>query len=360
MIRIPTYYLSFLIIIFGFATVSAQDPDPNQSNSDHTAEIKNRVITLIQSPSVKDRAWGAYLTGQNELSELAPALLDLLSEIPDQEQEDLNLVALDSLIRLKDNSPSERLIPFYQRYSDQVLILLARSPVENKDALLSIARQPRNVHFWVASCNLLTELKAPGFTAFLLKDLKISIDIIVVSQGRYGYGFGSGQGSVVGCGGSVNITDGFPPVAFYRLKDEPIRDAVVIAPGIHPIFYERRLYYPGNPVGISESVTRIDKDRYTIEYLAALLDKRIDELALKAAYSHTVAWAGTEGYRQDVMRIKESVIGDFSQVKKHLSDVELLTTLEAEEVKPNLVIRITDMRRNKKYQLPEISGVTIN
>jgi len=352
MIGITTYALSFLIIIFGFTHVRAQDPNPNQPNPDRTADIKNSAITLIQSSSVKDRAWGAYLTGQNELSELAPALLDLLSEIPDQEQEDLNLVALDSLIRLKDNPPSERLMPFYQRYSDQVLILLARAPVENKDALISIARQPRNVHFWVAACNLLTEIKAPGFTAFLLKDLKISIDITVVSQGRYGYGFGSGGGSIVGCGASVSITDGFPPVAFYRLKDEPIRDAVVIAPGIHPIFYERRLYYPGNPVGISESVTGIDKDRYTIEYLAALLDKRIDELELKAAYSHSIVWTGTEGYRQDVMRIKESVIGDFSQVKKHLTEVELLTTSEAEEVKPNLNIRITDLRRNKKYQLP--------
>jgi hypothetical protein len=46
----------------------------------------------------------------------------------------------------------------FQVYSTQVLILLAGSPANNKDALLSIAREPRKDLFWVAACNLLTEV----------------------------------------------------------------------------------------------------------------------------------------------------------------------------------------------------------
>jgi len=354
MMRLATYAFYLLIFIFCFSHVSAQVPDPDSFNSPQIAEIKDKVVELIKSPSVTDRTWGAYLAGQIEMRELAPTLLDLLSEVPDHDYGYLNLVVLDSLIRLKYNPASERLMPFYQRYSDQILILLARSPGDNIDPLLSIARQPRNSLFWIAACNLLTEIKASGFAAFLLKDLKILIDIYVVSDNSYGMGGGSGSEGGKGCGAGFRLPNDLPPIAFYRLNENPVRDAVVIAPGIHPIFYERKVYFPGDSISTSESFNGIDRDRYTIEYLAALLDKRKEELRLKEHYYHRIVWAGIEVYRQDVMRIREAVIEDYNQVKKNLTEVELLTSSEAEELSPSLKVTISDRRLNNKIQLPDV------
>ena len=354
--RLTTSVFYFLIFIFCSSYVCAQVPDPDPSISAQIAEIKDRVVALIKSPSVKDRTWGAYLAGQNEMRELAPTLLELLSEVPDHDYGYLNLVVLDSLIRLKYNPASERLMPFYQRYSDQVLILLAGAPGDNIDPLLSIARQPRNSLFWIAACNLLTEIKASGFAAFLLKDLKILIDITVVSNDSYGMGAGGGSIGGKGCGAGYRLPNDLPPIAFYRLNENPVRDAVVIAPGIHPIFYERHVYFPGDSINASESFSGIDKDRYTIEYLAALLDKRKEELRLKEHYYRRIVWTGIEVYRQDVLSIREAVIEDYNQIKKNLTELELLTSSEAEELSPYLKVNIADRRLNNRFQLPEVNS----
>jgi hypothetical protein len=42
------------------------------------AEAKDRIGKLIQSTSIKDRTWAAYLAGEFELKEYAPALIELV------------------------------------------------------------------------------------------------------------------------------------------------------------------------------------------------------------------------------------------------------------------------------------------
>src|SRR5215510_10673069 len=135
----------------------------------HRAEVKNRVDQLIQSDSNKDRAWAAYLIGEYGLKEFAPALIELLNPNqrgPEWETAFVYRAALDGLIRLRVSAPSDNLMPLYERFPDETLIILARSPSENGEALLSIAEQPGRTVCWVAACNLLAESKASGFAAF--------------------------------------------------------------------------------------------------------------------------------------------------------------------------------------------------
>jgi len=326
----------------------------------HRAEVKNRVDQLIQSASNKDRAWAAYLIGEYGLKEFAPALVELLNPnqgAPEWETELVYRAALDSLIRLRVGAPSGSLMPLYERFPDETLIILARSPSENGEALLSIAEQPGRTVCWVAACNLLAESKAPGFAAYLLKSVKIKVEIAVSDGGSKGYGSGLGSGAA-GCGVS-QVTDGFPPTARYQLILDPKRDAVVVAPGAHPVFYERLVIEPGvtNQRWMSVADHSVQRDRYCLEYLAALLGQSADELGLRETYTDLIAWSGIERYKVDVISFRELVIGNFERVKKRCVEGNLLSESEAEALRPNLIITVRDMRENKTPQLPEISGV---
>jgi hypothetical protein len=332
----------------------AQAVDPQQLYAIHKDEVKNRVDQLIQSGSARDRAWAAYFIGEYGLDEFAPALIDLLDpNSPGQEWEIWRLrhAALDSIIRLRASVPSEKLAPLYERFPDATLIIMARSPSENSEALLSIAEQPGRDVYWVAACNLLAESRAPGFAAFLLKSLKINIEISVYEAGK-GHGFGIGGGGVTGCGASSQDTSGFPPAASYQLTQQPKRDAVVVAPGAHPVFYERLAVGSG----ASFSDYGVNRDRYRLEYLASLLGQSVSELGLRERYTKLINWSGVQSYKVDVISFRELVKGNFERLKERCVEKELLSATETEALKPNLIITVNDMRENKTPALPEISG----
>lgn len=333
-----------------------------QLNAIHRAEVKNKVDRLIQSESARDRAWAAYLIGEYGLKELAPALIGLLnpnSLDPEWEPGFVYRAVLDSLIRLRVSVPPDSLAPLYKRFPYETLIILARSPSDNSEALLSIAEQSGCEVCWVAACNLLAETKAPGFAAFLLKSLKVKVEITVSESGKTSVGrFGSS--SSVGCG-VFQVPDGFPPTALYRLTDRPSRDAVVIAPGPHSVFYERQVVEPGvtNQRWGSSYDYGVERDRYRLEYLAALLGQTASQLELQENYSKSIAWTGIQRYKVDVISFRELVTGEFDHLKRQCVEGNLLSESEAEELKPNLIITVTDIRKNKTPPLPEISGVTI-
>jgi len=327
----------------------------------HRAEVKNKVERLIQSASTRDRAWAAYLIGEYRLKEFAPALNELLnpnSLDPEWETGFVHRAVLDSVIRLGISAPSDSLTPLYKRFPDETLIILARSPSENGEALLSIAEQPGREVCWVAACNLLAESKAPGFAAFLLKSLKIKVEIAISERGNIGYGSGGSLGGVVECG-VFQVTDGFPPTARYQLIQEPERDAVVVAPNPHPVFYERQVVVPGitNQRGMSVYDHSVRRDLYCLEYLAALLGQSASELELRETYSKSIAWSGIERYKVDVISFRELAKGNFERLKRRCVEKELLSESEVEALKPNLIITVNDLREIKTPPLPEISGV---
>ena len=366
--RFTCYVFSGLCAILPLSQepAPAQEPTPavehQQLDAIHRAEIKNKVEQLIQSASTRDRAWAAYLIGEYRLKDFAPALIELLnpnSLESDWETGYVYRAVLDSLIKLRVSVPSDRLAPLYERFPDETLIILARSPSENSETLLSIAEQPGREVCWVAACNLLAESKAPGFAAFLLKSVKIKIEIAVSESGNKGYWSG-GSSMSVGCG-VFQVPDGFPPIALYQLIDRPRRDAVVIAQGPHPVFYERQVVEPGiaNQKGAGVTDQSVERSLYCLEYLAALLGQGASELELREKYPKSIAWSGIKRYKVDVISFRELVIGKFERLKRQCVDKELLTEseAEAEALRPNLIITVRDMRENKTPPLPEISGV---
>jgi hypothetical protein len=326
---------------------------PHLLNAIHNAEVKNKVEQLIQSDSKMDRAWAAYFIGEYGLKEFEPALIELLNPdtlAPEGETSFLYRAVLDSVIKLRISVPSDKLTPLYERFPDETLIILARSPSDNGETLLSIAEKPGREVCWVAACNLLAESKTPGFAAFLLRNLKITVEIAVSEKGNRMTGSG-GSWSSIGCGSSFQVTNDFPPTFLYRLIPEPKRDAVVVAPGKHPVFYER---FPLG-IGVSFSDQGVQRDRYCIEYLASLLNLSASQLELRERYSQSIAWAGIQQYKVDVISFRELVKGNFERLKKQCVERNLLSETEAEALKPNLIITVNDLRENKTTPLPDIS-----
>ncbi|HEX8188414.1 MAG TPA: hypothetical protein VF586_08685, partial [Pyrinomonadaceae bacterium] len=168
---------------------------------------------LLRSGENRERAWGAYLAGLYDLKAEVPRLVELLAD-PDAggwEGARVRRASLDALIQLGAEVPAEALLPLKPSAPDEVIILLARAPHQNRQALLSLfVDQSPDAH-WLAVGNLLAETRAPGFASRLLAGLKIAGDVYVYDhEGERGYGVGGCGGCGCGCE-TFRPPDEYPP-----------------------------------------------------------------------------------------------------------------------------------------------------
>jgi hypothetical protein len=343
----------------------------NLTNADSTKtgviqheQIKSEVDRLFNSMLEKDQAWAVQLSARHGLKENIPLILNLLQGASNDSQDKNVLLchlAFDSLIQLEAMIPASELMPLYKRYSDAVTILLARAPKENQEALLTIAKQidaqGKNSEYWLAACNLLAETEAKGFAAHLLSEMKISLTINVTD--RTGGGIGGGLGGSVGCGfGSYRMPADFPPVGLYHLTDNAKRGSVVVAPGVRPIYYERRVYdaEKDKHIPAGRSYYGWEKNRYLLEYLAVLLKTNVEGLQFTHQPSQWLEWKNSAHYKQMVAIFRSEVESGYGALKNRLIERELLSAGESESLTAKISIQVYDSRGDKRIKLPEISG----
>ena len=343
----PLVLLSFAHAQPAFGAPLSQDQEPQVNQ-----ELIARVISLIESPSPPDRAWGAYLAHKNGLRQFTPNLVDALRALAG-DAPDTGLVTsavLDSLIQLDAEVPSDVIMSLNPRFSYAKLILLAHNPLANKDALLDLMRNGYG-KVWRAAGNLLTEVRAPGLAAFLLKDLHISVSVLVVDPGTGGGSGGSGGGSV---GDSIlGIPKGYPPIGFYNLYDYPRRGYVVLAPGPTTIYYCRTVVDPGTQIGWGDSASTYDRNEAAVEYLAALLNTTPADLGLKSAPSFSEEWKGAAALTRRLKQIRTEITAKYQSVVSRLVDQGLLTDSEASEAAAHIEIHLSDLRTRQSIPLPK-------
>jgi hypothetical protein len=353
-----------LILIFqAFAFSQGHNATGNQIRTLQQDKLQSEAARLIESSASRDQAWAAYLIGKYELESLVPRLyplLDLDLKGEGHEVEFVHRAALDSLIQLDAKVPGNKLLPLYAKFPNEVLILLARSPKENQLPWLFIAQQSQRQVYWLAACNLLTETRAPGFAAWLMKELKVEIQIAVFDPRDLGKGVGGGTGGGVSVGDGVfGVPDGFPPTAVYKLTEYAKHGVVVAAPGLHTIYYERRIVQPGlsGQIGVSSIDRHGDRDRYRLEYLATLLKTKTEDLKLDLRKWESIFWRSPDQYQREVAQIRQQVEERYQQLIKRLLENNLLSDSEANSLAPTLVIKVNDLRTNPSVPLPEIHGV---
>jgi hypothetical protein len=358
-----------LSVMIALSVSSFGQDNPSTATSTNTSviqneQIKSEVNRLFSSMLEKDQAWAVYLSGKYGLQENVPIILDLLQRSAGNLQ-DKNVpicyLAFDSLIQLDATIPAKELMPLYQNFSDEVTILLAKAPKENQEALLTIARQidsqTKNREYWLAACNLLAETEAKGFAAHLFSEMTIKLSIHVIDSS--GGVMGEGIGSSIGCGfGAYAVPEDFPPIGLYDLTEYAKRGQVVVAPGVHPVYYERRIVEPEKHAHIpaGRSYHGWQKNEYLLEYFAALLKTNVEGLRFTHQPSRWIEWKNSSNYKQEVSLIRSEITNSYNALKNRLIERELLSVAESESLTPKIAIRVFDSRGNKRIKLPELSG----
>lgn len=321
-----------------------------------SAQEVQTVRELLYSPELKNQAWAAYLAEKYGLVEFIPDLEKLLRPVsseatihsqPETEQLFLNRIVLGALIQLNASLSSNGLMAFYEAFPDEVIILMANSPKEHEDALLSMIRKEMTQDRWLAASNLLANIRTPGFAAQLLKDLKIVVDLTVVDPNR-GPGVGAGSASVgVGCG-FYWTPPGFPPWVQYQFTTLPQRGDVVLAPGPHTVYYHR---------GWASSDSEVDRDLYRREYLAYLLGKELSSFTFNPRAYHTIQWKGPEEFTRELTLLWESKKSMFQMLVHDLRVSHLLSDAEAESLRPNISLQVRDSRQDQSIplQIPQFN-----
>lgn len=362
--------LSLLIIALLSGLAFAQDnPSPiekTQPGVNQLEQIKSEVGEMLFAPLLKDRAWAAYYVGKFGLKEQARSLLVAAKNSLDDAADTNKIVfhlALDSLIQLDIAIPAEELMPLYQYAPDAVMILLAKAPKENREALLRLTKQvdsnAEDKEYWLAACNLLAENKAKGFAAYLLNEMTIYATVSVSDESGGG-GIGEGMGSSIGCGGSgvFIVPEDFPPISFYTLLDSPKAGRVVLAPGTHTIYFERQVFEPKKQNHLASLRSHIGwrKNDYIVDQLASLLNIKVDGFGFKNFHQRYITWKNLADYQLMIAAFKSKIASDYADLKNQLITEELLSAAESEALIPKIVLKVYDYRGNKKIKLPDISG----
>ncbi|MDQ3917525.1 MAG: hypothetical protein M3348_03535 [Acidobacteriota bacterium] len=323
-------------------------------------DVSEESARLLKSQGNRERAWGAYLAGANGLKGQSAALVELLADPGlggGWEESLVRQAALDALIRLDAEVPSEKLLPLYQSSPDEVVILLARSPEQNRQALLPLFVADAPGARWLAVGNLLAETRAPGFAARLLQELKIEASLYVYDrEGGHDYSMGGG-GGCGGCGRGVSREEDFPPISYYQLTETPSRGATVIAPGRHVVYYTRR---PSANCGGSYT-SDSERDRLRVEYLAGLLNTTEEDLKLDARPLREIVCRDARECRRAVAAVRDEIEQSHAALLRRLLEENLLDAPEASGLKPDITLDINDSREEKSFPLPDkLRGVKIS
>ena len=233
-----------LSLMLQLSSQGKPSPDTSSTATPRSGDPRVLVPQLLGSNTPRDRAWGAVLAGQNHLKEFVPELLGELDQhIQDMgfEEQLVSSCALDSLIQLDAAIPPDMLQPIFDLHHRAAAIILASNSVQGLEPnLLKLMDENLSDAEWLAIGNTLSEAKAPGFAASLLREIKIEVSVFVTDDPSAGYGIGGDFGSgSSNCGGGIRMPDGFPPVAYYWLTTSPQHKSVALGPGPHPVYYGR-------------------------------------------------------------------------------------------------------------------------
>lgn len=349
--------LALLLLTNAHAAAQAEGAAPSPFGEEEASR-------LLKSQGNRERAWGAYLVGSYGAKEHAPLLVGLLGDpglaAGGWEESVVLRAALDALIRLDAEVPAEVLRTLPQHFSNEVLILLTRSPEKSQEALLEtfawLDESANPGARWLAAGNLLAALKVRGFAARLLGGLKVEADVAIL-DGDVSHGTGRGYGGGgCGCGADFYPRTDFPPIGYYVLTGGAQRGAVVVAPGKRPVFY-LRTPYPGGEGCYSLSP---QADAVRVEHLAALLDATEDELGFDARPSFTVVCKETRQCRRELADVRGRIGQLYAAVLGRLLEKGLLDGVADAPASPPLTFRLFDERRRKTFPLPDtLKGVTI-
>lgn len=184
--------------------------------------LAGQARLLLQSQSLRDKAWGAWFAGASHdaalreqlIAELRAAL-SLKNSQPGTETYAYIQALFDALIQSPGTVAGDVILPFENGWRPEVLILLSRYPdgPENEAALLAMRQRQMLDPEWAAVNDLLFSVSSKQFFQRTLQELRITHDFLIVD-----HEVGS-CGGTTACGTSIrHFPRGFPPIALYQMQ----------------------------------------------------------------------------------------------------------------------------------------------
>jgi len=320
-----------------------------------SATEKARALQLLTSIAWVDKAWGVYFAGRLHAEELREPLIEefrsagALRDAPSYSEQHAFVAALfDAAIEANLTVPVELLEPFEEKWSDPVLILLARSK-DNEDGLLRLASEKSRNAEWLAANNLLFAMKSQRWYAGMLADLKVTNQFIVTDPGEGGSG--GGNGGVICGDGVAAMPKGFPPITIHTLQERAARGSVLLAPGPQNIYDERTVVPTDGQVGYGSCSTNLDRAAYRIKYLADLAGMPGSQAENVFHRVTGISYHGAEDFAREVGKDLGAQENGIRKVMQLVKERGLICPAG---LRLRIVPEVDDRRRDAREPLPVV------
>lgn len=267
-----------------------------------------RARILLASPSLSEKAWGAYFAGRLHSDDLRPVLLEQLRTAASQssavfpsEPHLFVSVLLDAAVEARLDPSAVDIEPFLAQWPVPALILLSRA-ADAEESLLRLADTKSPSVSWLAANNLLYEKKSRPWYRNLTADLAITHRFIVTDPGS-----GGGTGVGFGCGGcgagpSLPLPTAFPPIARYTMSQRAVAGSVLLAPGPHNVYYTRTILPAEKPLGFGECSESINQATVRDDYLVPLSGLSENEVKASLHGETAIQYRTREEFEQTVQQ----------------------------------------------------------
>jgi hypothetical protein len=262
---------------------------------------------------------------------------------------------LDALIRLRAPLKESTLASIVKGFPAEGMILLLQDPFANRALLADVRKDPRGSGEWVAASNALATMRADGFAATLLREVKLTHSGWVTESGETGArGYGGSLGSAIP---TYRVPAGFPAVPFYRLTAIPKDGDELISDGATPIYSQRTMIEPGAARELRWTPEGHCVQCLQIGYLSdlAYLPRAKIERAIEPRTP--LKWSTLAHLHADVSRALADQIAAVNDLAKSLV---LSGALRPSELNMTLRIevRLEDERKDRSQPIPPVDPVT--
>lgn len=335
-----------------------------------------QVAALLAERPFEERVWTLYRIGKEKRAGLISNLIERLDldRYPKYEAE----LALDALFKLEAFVPDEVLLKLLNDFPTKAAIMLAFKPERHATGILTVferlAGSEGAGHFPLAAftANLGLKAETPGFAHSVLSrrlelaENKCVTDLVVrrripPSEGEWG-AIGSYGGPACRIPGA---DDPFPPLRFVRLiAEEAGGQSFVEGPtGVSIAIMECppwTLPPASAPSGFSSTGTeKVVFRKNAVKILAVFerfFDGYLSALAKERScfrYTETVVWKGRRVFARQVEQARTDGEANFRRIVNRLVEKGLLTRTDADNFKPEFVVRILNPDDLRIPQLPQ-------
>jgi hypothetical protein len=345
-------------MLLSLAGVGALCQTPGSHDARECAQAANR----LRSEFLREKSWGAHLAAACQMPWLAGEIVAELERLHpetlaklrwDSELYWLGRSMLDALIQLRQPLPSSVLASIAEGFPVEGTILTLPNAFENRLLLAAVRARPGGGE-WVAAGNALARVRAPGFAAALLAEIRLTHSVWVSDNG---VAPGRGEaGSLASGSPTLRVPPGFPPVGVYRLTAQPAPDDELVSDGAVPIYSQRAIIEPGVDRTLAWLPEGYCSRCLEIGYLAELAHVSNSDVSLAVEPQTAVKW--TDPMRLDA-EISRSLAAQQAAVRQLAGSLVSAGVLETRELGMALHIDVLveDQRSDRSVPLPKYPPV---